>query len=150
MAEAVAPLIGALSDQDASVRAAAASGLWNSSEVAKPAIPALRKALADPAAEVVIRAAGALIAMDEEPSTMAEELRGVLRRGDDVDRFMAARALIGVDPGDARAGPIIDYDRRNVGEHDAFESGSKALRRLAETQDRKIIPPVTSALRGDP
>src|SRR6185369_9448536 len=90
MAEAVAPLIGALSDQDASVRAAAASGLWNSSEVAKPAIPALRKALADPAAEVVIRAAGALIAMDEEPSTMAEELRGVLRRGDDVDRFMAA------------------------------------------------------------
>jgi len=152
MAEAVEPLIGALSDKDASVREAAASGLWNSSEVAKAAIPALRKALADPAAEVVIRAAGALIAMDEEPSTMTEELRGVMRRGDELDRFMAARALIGIDPGARLVGPILDHLRRNAASdrRDNFDSARKALRRLAETQDREIVPPMMAALGGDP
>ena len=156
MIEGVDPLVQALSDRDAEVREAAAGGLWSSAKVAKPAIPALRKALADPVPAVVIRAAGALIAMDEEPSTMAAELRGVLQRGDAVDRFMAARALIGIEPGDRLADPIVDYLRRNApdeknrGDWSArshnFDAGKKALRKLAETQDRKIIPPLMSRL----
>jgi len=156
MAEAIEPLVGALGDRDVSVREAAANALWRSSEVAKPAIPALRKALADPASAVVIRAAGALIAMDEEPSTMADELRGVLQRGDEVDRFLAARALIGIEPGDKLAAPIVDYLRRNAPDpkaggdwsarRDNFDMAKKALRTLAETQDRKIIPIFTARL----
>jgi HEAT repeat protein len=157
MAEAIEPLIGALSDRDPGVREAAANSLWRSSEVAKPAMAALRKALADTSPAVVIRAAGALIAMDEEPSTMADELRGVLQRGDELDRFMAARALIGIEPGDRVAGPILDYLRRNSPDpknsggdwsarHDNFDAAKKALRRLAETQDRKIIPPLSARL----
>jgi HEAT repeat protein len=156
MAEAIEPLIAALSDREVRVREAAANALWRSSEVAKPAIPALRKALADPAPAVVIRAAGALISMDEEPDTMADELRGVLQRGDEVDRFLAARALIGIEPGDKLAGPIVDYLRRNSPDpkngsdwsalRDNFDAGKKALRGLAETQDRKIIPILAARL----
>ncbi|MEK6375913.1 MAG: HEAT repeat domain-containing protein [Acidobacteriota bacterium] len=156
MAESIEPLIAALGDRDAGVREAAANALWRLSDVAKPAIPALRKALADPAPAVVIRAAGALISMDEEPSTMADELRGVLQRGDDVDRFLAARALIGIEPGDKLAGPVVDYLRRNSPDpkntsdwsarRDNFDAGKKALRGLAETQDRKIIPPLMARL----
>jgi HEAT repeat protein len=150
MAEAVEPLIGALSDKEAAVREAAASGLWNSSEVAATAVPALRKALADPSSAVVIRAAGALIAMDQEPSTMTTELRDVLRRGDSGDRFMAARALIGIDPGDRLAGPIVDYLRKNAGRSENFDLGRKALRQLAQTNDRAIIPVLTAGLSSDP
>lgn len=160
MAEAVEPLIGALSDKDASVREAAARGLWNSSEVAKAAIPALRKTLADEEPAVVMCAAGALIAMDEDASTMDEELRGVLRRGDEVDRFLAARALIGIEPGDKLAGPIVDYLRRNVPDpndwrnsssrSNSFDMGKKALRKLAETNDRKAIPPLMARLQENP
>jgi HEAT repeat protein len=156
MAEAIEPLVAALGDRDAGVREAAANALWRSSEVAKPAMPALRKALADASPAVVIRAAGALIAMDEEPSTMADELRGVLQRGDEVDRFLAARALIGIESGDKLAGPIVDYLRRNSPDpkngsdwsalRDNFDAGKKALHSLAETQDRKIIPTLSSRL----
>ena len=151
-AAAVDPLIAALRDNDPSVREAAASGLWNSSDVAKPAIPALRKTLDDTVPSVVIRAAGALIAMDEEPSTMKEPLHRVLGAPDPTDRFMAARALIGVDPAEQLAGPIIEYLRRNTGpdRHDAFESGEKALRRLAETQEPRLAPIFMNALGGDP
>jgi hypothetical protein len=129
------------------VRRAAASGLWHSSDVAKPAIPALRKALDDPSTAVVMRAAGALIAMDVEPSEIAEPLRLVLQRGDEIDRFLAARALIGIEPADALAAPIVDYLRRNVKSRDNFDSGAKALRKLAATQDRKVIAPLTSHLQ---
>jgi HEAT repeat protein len=151
IAAAVEPLIAALSDKDADVRKAAASGLWRSSDVARQAIPALRKALEDEASAVVIRAAGALIAMDEDPASMDEELRSVLRRGDEVDRFLAARALIGIDPGDALAGPILDYLKRNAPDPKAsdwsarsnnFEMGEKALKDLAKTNDRKAIAPL--------
>jgi hypothetical protein len=94
-----------------------------------------------------MRAAGALIAMDVEPSELAEPLRLVLQRGDEVDRFLAARALIGIEPADALAAPIVDYLRRNVKSRDNFDSGAKALRKLAGTQDRKVIAPLTSHLQ---
>src|SRR3954465_3023649 len=43
-AEVVPLLVGALADNDPGVREAAANGLWSASGVAKPAVPALRKA----------------------------------------------------------------------------------------------------------
>jgi HEAT repeat protein len=159
MAEAVEPLVGALSDKDASVRRAAASALWEASEVSKAAIPALRSALTDPDVAVVMRAAGALISMDEEESSMEEPLRGVLRNGDEVDRFLAARALIGIEAADKLVGPIVDYLRRNMpdpkvsdwsGRHDNFDMGKKALKRLAETNDRKALGPLGARLNDNP
>jgi HEAT repeat protein len=155
--EAVEPLVTALSDRDARVRREAASGLWNSSDVAKEAIPALRTALEDPEPSVVIRAAGALISMDVSPKSIAAPLRNVLQNGDDVDRFLAARALIGIEPGATLVAPILDYLRRNApdpksedwsGRHDNFEAGEKALKRLAETQERGIAVPLVNNLQS--
>jgi len=151
-AAGVPPLIAALSDSDPSVREAAASGLWSSSEVARPAVPALRHALDDNVPAVVIRAAGALIAIGEEPSTMKDALRRVLGAPDPADRFMAARALIGIDPAEQLAAPIIDYLRRNAGpeDHDNFELGQKAVHSLVETQEPRLGPIFMNALGGDP
>lgn len=160
MAEAVPHLVAALADKDVSVRQAAASGLWSSGDVAKEAIPALRKALDDPAPSVVMRAAGALLSMDEDATTMETQLRGVLDRGDPVDRFLAARALIGIESADRLADPILDYlvrnapDPKNSGDwsarRDNFEAGEKALKRLAETNDRKAIAPLMARIRQNP
>jgi hypothetical protein len=61
-----------LTNGDPAVRDAAASGLWNSSDVARRAMRSLRKALGDSHPAVVARAAGALIAMDEDPLSMAD------------------------------------------------------------------------------
>lgn len=148
--EGVPLLITALSDKDARVRQAAASGLWSSSDVAQPAIPALRVALNDSEPAVVIRAAGALINMDVEPAEIAEPLRLVLQKGDVVDRFLAARALIGVEPGDKVVGPIVDYMRANAPGTDRFENGTKALLRLGKTKDQKIVAPLMTQLRESP
>src|SRR4051812_27355789 len=82
IAEAVAPLATALTDKEPRVRRAAASALWHASKVAKPAIPALREVVNDPAPDVAMRAAGALIAMDVPEKELAEPLRRVLREGD--------------------------------------------------------------------
>lgn len=160
MAEAVPHLVAALSDKDARVREAAAGALWNSSDVAKEAIPALRKALDDPEPSVVIRAAGALMSMDEDATTMETQLRGVLQRGDPVDRFLAARALIGIESAETLAAPIVDYlvrnapDPKNSGDwsarRDNFEAGEKALKRLAETNERKAIAPLMARVRENP
>ncbi|HYU78035.1 MAG TPA: HEAT repeat domain-containing protein [Vicinamibacterales bacterium] len=160
MTEAIDALVVALSDTNAVVRQAAASGLWNSSGVAKRAVAPLRRALGDSDPAVVVRAAGALIAMDEDPSSMADPLRGVLQRGNEVDRFLAARALIGIEAADRLAPPILDYLRRNVPDpkapgdwsarRDNFEAGTKALRRLSATNDRASIPLLSARLQDHP
>lgn len=159
-AEAIEPLVTALKDRDPMVREAAAGALWDASKVARPAIPALREALSDPSSGVVARAAGALIAMDESPKSMAEPLRTVLQQGDEVDRFLAARALIGIDPAGSLADPILDYLRRNAPDprsnrdvsasHDNFVAGTKALQRLAATQDRTAIAPLMRRIHENP
>ena len=161
--EAVDLLIAALSDKDASVRRAAAGGLWDSSEVALKAIPALRNALTDPETAVVMRAAGALISMDVEPKEIAAPLRLVLDKGDSVDRFLAARALIGIESGEKLTEPILNYIRANTPprEKDAdyrtvsarkenYEAGAEALMSLARTQERKIIPDLVTRLEETP
>src|SRR5687768_4952224 len=56
----VAALGAALSDREARVREAAASGLWKSEKAAEPARAQLEKALDDPDPNVVAQAAGAL------------------------------------------------------------------------------------------
>ena len=146
LAEGVAPLMTALEDRDARVRMAAAGALWDSAKVAQPAIPALRKALSDSDAAVVVRAAGALINMDVPAAEIADPLRMVLRVGDSVDRFLAARALIGVDPGEKLAKPLLDFAATHASDAD----GGKALVKLAKTQERAVIPRLTSALYDTP
>jgi HEAT repeat protein len=160
MAEAVPPLMDALFDREPAVREAAASALWVSSEVAEPALPALRKALNDPEPAVVVRAAGALLAMGEPASSLAVALRFSLKEGDETDRFLAARALIGTDPADRLVHPILDYMLLNTPDpepqsdsfmrSDNFDSGKRALRELAATQDRKVIAPLLDRLRESP
>lgn len=154
---AVELIVPMLSDREARVRSAAASALWESSEVAKGAIPALRKALADSDPYVVASAAGALIAMDVPKKEVADPLRSVLQRGDPYDRFLAARLLTGVEPAGNLVAPIIDYLRRYVAdERDVFqrsdnlERGTKALTQLAKTKDRSQIDPLMTELRGAP
>lgn len=161
--EAVDVLIAALSDKDASVRRAAAGGLWDASDVSQKAIPALKTALTDPETAVVMRAAGALISMDIEPKEIAAPLRLVLDQGDSVDRFLAARALIGIESGEKLSEPILNYMRANTppreknadyrtisARQENYKAGAKALLSLAKTQDRKIIPDLVTRLEETP
>jgi len=154
-------LAQALSDREAKVRGAAARALWDSSDTGKAAIPALRKTLDDQDPYVVACAAGALIAMDVPETEVAEALRGVLRRGDDYDRFLAARLLIGVEPAGNLVVPIVDYLRRNlpddrlgvreeIDRRDNFEFGMKELIKLGKTHDRTQIEPLMKELAGAP
>jgi hypothetical protein len=71
-AQAVAALAGALADEDAGVRQAAAGSLWETGEAAAAARPTLERALTDPEPGVRVRAAGALEAMDADPATLVE------------------------------------------------------------------------------
>src|ERR1051325_4798040 len=149
-ADAIAPLAAALSDANPRVRRAAAGALWDAHDLAKPAMPALRTALADTELAVVMRAAGALIAMDVPEAELAEPLRKVLRGGDTVDRFMAARALIGIEPGDRLVQPLVEYAKTAGDDRDNREPARKALRDLGQKQARVIIAPLLSELRRSP
>lgn len=158
--EVVPYLITALSDREASVREAAAGALWDAAKVAKPAIPALRTALGDQSPAVVIRAAGALISMDVSPSSIADPLRRVLKEGDGTDRFLAARALIGVEDPGTLATPILEYMQQNTipwkGKDDSFartrnvDAGKKALKSLSASQDPKLVAPLMEGMRKSP
>jgi len=150
--EGIAPLAAALKDSDAHVRREAARALWHASEVARPAIPALREALTDPDPSVVVHAAGALISMDVPEKELAEPLRGVLASGNSTDRFLAARALTGIDPADRLAPPMLDYLRKEVSssDRDNYDMARKALRDLGKQNDRAVISPLMSELRNSP
>jgi len=147
----------ALTDRDANVREAAAGALCDSAKVAKTAITALRTSLSDVSPAVVIRVAGALISIDRSPSSLAVPLRSVLKDGDGNDRFLAARALIGVDDPGTLATPIIDYMHHNTiprkGKDDSFarsnnfKAGEKALYSLSATQDRALVAPPMDGMR---
>lgn len=148
-----------LGSRDVETRVEAAEALWIAGEAAKPAIPALRKALDDPEPAVAVRAAGALLAMGEPVSGLAWRLRLVLEQGDENDRFLAARALTGTDPAERLVGPILEYlrsqapDPQGEGDEEArsanFEAGKDALRKLAATQDPGIATPLLALLSED-
>jgi HEAT repeat protein len=148
-AQAVAALAGALSDEDAGVRAAAAGSLWETGEEAAAARPALERALTDPEPGVRVRAAGALEAIGADPATLVEARRSVVRDGDWFDQALAARDLIGHVPPAELVGPLLESIRRTPeGSRSAFAdpddefTGASVLAPLAATID----PAVTAGL----
>ena len=164
--EAVAALAKALSDSDASVRQAAASGLWDTGKDAVAAKPELQKALEDREAAVVARAAGALAVMDVPDSELAGAWRRALEGArDDATAFVSARGLIGIDPGEKLAPPILTYlaknaeeaarphpGRSNIDDRDSAEAASKALERLLkkEKDAAPLLPLLDKTVRRSP
>ena len=152
-AEAVAALAGALADEDARVREAAAGSLWETGEAAAAARPALQRALGDPEPAVRVRAAGALEAIGADPVTLVEARRSVTRDGDWFDQAMAARDLIGDVPPAELVGPVLDSIRRTPeGSRSAFAdpedefSGASVLGPLAATNDPAVTAGLAAAL----
>ena len=156
--ESIAALAGALSDPDAKVRQAAASGLWRIEKAAEPARPQLMKALDDADANVVARVAGALQAIGMKAEELAPARKRVFAAPEATpeSRFLVSRNLVGHEPpvrlGEAMiayldhaargyTGSVSDKNRHNV------ELAEKALERLVKrTKDRALIPPLVEAL----
>ncbi|MGE5276956.1 MAG: HEAT repeat domain-containing protein [Acidobacteriota bacterium] len=161
---AVEALAKALSDPDASVRQAAASALWDTGKDAAAAKPELRKALGDREAAVVARAAGALAMMDVPDSELAEAWRRALEGSrDDATAFISARGLIGIDPPEKLAPPILTYLAKNAAEaahpragrsslsyRDSAEAAGKALERLLEKDAGPVLPLLDATVRKTP
>jgi HEAT repeat protein len=156
--ESIAALAGALSDPDAKVRQAAASGLWRIEKAAEPARPQLMKALDDPDPDVVSRVAGALQALGMKADELAPARKRVFASPEATldSRFLVSRNLVGHEPPVRLAevmiayldhvargytGSVSDKNRHNV------ELAEKALERLVKrTKDRALIPPLVEAL----
>jgi HEAT repeat protein len=161
---AVAALAAALSDPDSTVREAAASALWDTGKDAAAAKPELQKTLADKDAAVVARAAGALAAMDVPDAELADAWRRALDGArDDATAFLAARGLIGFDPPDKLAPPILTWIAKNAdrGAHppkgvsatdyrDSAEHGAKALEHLLRKDAEPILPLLDKTVRRTP
>ncbi len=161
---AVAALAKALSDPDATVRQAAASALWETGKDAAAAKPELEKALDDPVAAVVARAAGALAVMGVPDAQLAPAWRRAFEGSrDDATAFLAARGLIGIDPPEKLAPPILKWiernaeaadrgtpGRSNLDERDSAEAGEKALARLLRDNAAPVMPLLDKALRDSP
>ena len=140
-----------LKSRDVQERIEAARLLWDVANVAKPAaIPALREALNDPEPSVAVHAAGALIAMDVPERELVEPLHRVLRDGRTSDRFLAARALIGIDPAAELTPPILEYLRREAPKGKNYDLARKAMFKLGKTNDRAIIAPLMAELTKSP
>ena len=157
--DVIAALDAALSDPDARVRAAAAGALWKSGKVAEPARMHLVQALDDPAPSVVIRAAGALQTLGMSNAELASARRRVFDAPGvpNVDRYMAARGLIGYAPPLTLLPPILEFlerasvprpaSKESIAERESFEGAVSALDRLVKTGDRALIVPLTDATR---
>lgn len=140
-----------LKSRDVHERLEAARLLWDVHDAAKPAaIPALREALNDSDPSVVVHAAGALIAMDVPERELVDPLHRVLHDGKTSDRFLAARALIGIDPAVELTPPILDYVRKESPKGKNYDLARKAMHKLAKTNDRAIIAPLMSELTKSP
>ena len=162
--EAVAALAKALSDPDASVRQAAASALWDTGKDAVAAKPELEKALDDPVAAVVARAAGALAVMGVPDKELAPAWRRALEGSrDDATAFVAARGLIGIDPPEKLAPPILTYLSKNAEEAEnpkrtgsnfddkkSAEAAAKALRELLNENAAPLLPLMDRTMQRSP
>ena len=156
--ESIAALAGALSDPDAKVRQAAASGLWRIEKAAEPARPQLMKALDDADPNVVAKVAGALQAIGMKPDELAPARKRVFAAPEATPeaRFLVSRNLVGHEPpvrlveamiayldhaARGYTGSVSDKNRHNV------ELAQKALERMVKrTKDRALIPPLVEAL----
>lgn len=162
--EAVAALAKALSDPDASVRQAAASALWDTGKDAVAAKPELEKALDDPVAAVVARAAGALAVMGVPDKQLAPAWRRALEGSrDDATAFVAARGLIGIDPPEQLAPPILTYLSKNAEEAEnpkrtgsnsddrkSAEAAARALRELLNENAAPLLPLLDRTMQRSP
>ncbi|HEX7252269.1 MAG TPA: HEAT repeat domain-containing protein [Thermoanaerobaculia bacterium] len=163
--EAVAALAKALSDSDASVRQAAASALWETGKGASAAKPDLQKTLADPDAAVVARAAGALAAMGVSDTELAPGWRRALAGAkDDATAFLAARGLIGIDPPEKLAPPILTWlakkaaaaqPGRGRSDYDEQKSAKAAQEALADLLKENaaaapLLPQLEKTVRATP
>jgi HEAT repeat protein len=162
--EAVAALAKALSDPDASVREAAASALWKTGKGAAAAKPELQKTLGDREAAVVARAAGALSNMGVPDAELAEAWRRALEGArDGATAFLAARGLIGIDPPDKLAPPILSYLARNAedavrpgarrqgyDDSKSAEAAAKALEHLLKENAARLLPLLDRTVRQSP
>jgi HEAT repeat protein len=152
--EAVAALAKALSDPEASVRQAAASALWDTGEYAVAAKPELERATHDFNAAVVARAAGALASMGVPDAELADAWRKALAGSHDgATSFVSARGLIGIDPPEKLAPPILAYlaknaedaarpvaGRSNLDDRDSAEAAAKSLARLLKQNAAPLVP----------
>jgi HEAT repeat protein len=162
--EAVSALAKALSDRDAMVRQAAASALWSTGKDAAAAKPELEKALGDPVAAVVARAAGALASMGVPNKDLTDAWRRALEGSrDDATAFVAARGLIGIDPAETLAPPILKWltrhaedaanpraGRSSFDDRDSAEAAANALERLLEADAAPVMPLLGRALQRSP
>jgi HEAT repeat protein len=152
-AASVAALARALDDPDAEVRENAARSLWKLHKVAGSAEPALRARLED-VPGVAVAAAGALEAMGVDAAELVPARRRALDRGSPWVRFVAADGLIGHAPTAELLPPILEQYLRDAGATFSDAGGRArrdraldAMKELAETQDRTLIPPLVESLR---
>jgi HEAT repeat protein len=162
--EAVSGLARALSDADATVRQAAASALWSTGKDAAAAKPELEKALDDRVAAVVARAAGALASMGVPNRELADAWRRALEGSrDDATSFVAARGLIGIDPPETLAPPILKWltrhaedaanpkpGRSSFDDRDSAEAAADALARLLNLDAAPLLPLLGKTLQRSP
>lgn len=168
--QAIEPLGRALSQRDPQMRRAAASALWTLAEtesyhqrIESEAGAALQGALSDPDAMVAMSAAGSLQLVGRAPDTMVDARRRVLHSDASVlPRFLAARGLIGFEPGASLAPPLVDFLRASapaqnigltssVGATDNLKLAHSAIERLLESDAAGAIEALLPELvRADP
>lgn len=158
-AERTAPVLAALlSDRDPAIRLGAADLIWSLAASApdplKVTLPALRNALNDPDPAIAMNAAGAMTAMEVPDAETAPARRRVLAQPGTSGyvQFLAARGLIGIDPGPPLAPILVGYlfeaaaDDAQGGSSSNREIAVQALNALVATQDRALIAPMQAEL----
>ena len=165
---AVPLLIDALNEPSEPVRRAAARGLWtiaradspSDAAAARAATPALRIALSDVSISVAMNAAEALERLGEPASALAESRHKALGAPPlfAYERFLAARGLIGIDPGPALAPYVLAFlfaehrrldSQDSSGARDNIRVANAALTRLVQTGDRGVLVVLEGELNAD-
>jgi HEAT repeat protein len=149
-AESVPALIAALgNDSSAAVRANAATSLSLLGEAARPAIPALTKALDDVSGRVVGSAASALMKLGTPKSKLVPAYRQLLARPECDDRVIGLLALATeVPPVDLfNAAWDCSQTPDDIGEG-VRSAASEALRKIVGRRDKAVAPLILQILRN--